>query len=154
MIITPHARLSARDLLPFGDVVPPVRPVIDRMEKQSLMIFAGTQVRFIQKRTRHRQSCLPIAFAILSLPFFSEVVTESQQPLGTNGRGGAVYRFVRILGVSLLPGVVTQFNDSRSAGIPVGDSIQRGVADIEVTDRSEERRVGGERNCRLISTTI
>src|SRR5690625_1298733 len=149
MVVTPHARLSARDLLPFGDVVPPVRAVIDRMEKQSLMIFASTQVGFIQKRTRHRQTCLPIAFAILSLPFFREVVTESQQPLGTNGRGGAVYRLVRIPGISLFPGVVTQLSDSRSTGIPVGDSIQRGVADIEITDCT--RRLHHEIDDRLTS---
>src|SRR2546423_1530233 len=60
VVIAPHARLAARYFPSIRNIIPAVRPVINRVQKQALVIGVRAQIRIIKKRVEHGQSSLPV----------------------------------------------------------------------------------------------
>src|SRR5262245_63348483 len=61
VVVAPHARLAARNARAGRHMIPPVRPVIDRMQQQPLMTILGAQIRLGKQRVEHAESRLVVA---------------------------------------------------------------------------------------------
>src|SRR5262249_41767180 len=64
VIVAPLARLTARNPGAWRHVVPTVRPVIDGMQQQPLVVRIDAHIRFIEDRFEHAEAGLLIPIRI------------------------------------------------------------------------------------------
>ena len=70
--------------------------MINRVENQPFMPEIPRQVRFIKKVLRDGQSRLTIASADFAFSPVAEIISQPEQSLRGNDRGGTVHGFVRV----------------------------------------------------------
>src|SRR5687767_10212753 len=60
VVIAPHRAFAVGNFLAFGDVVPAVWAVINRMQEKPLVLVFNRQIWLIKNRVRNREGCLSI----------------------------------------------------------------------------------------------
>src|ERR1035437_5843918 len=55
VVVPPHRTLPIRSFLAGCDIIPAVRPMIDRVQQQTLMLGIRGEIRFVEEGIGHRQ---------------------------------------------------------------------------------------------------
>ena len=135
MVVAPHGRLAAGNLPALWNVIPAVRAVVDGVEEQSVVIGIEAEVGFGEEGLRGGEAGGRVACPLLLLAVAVEVATQTEKSLRADRSGGAVDRLVVVEGVGWPVVVIDEVDEARGAGVPVGDAVSRGLADVELSDR-------------------
>src|SRR5260221_2712163 len=81
VVIAPHARLAARHFAARRNLVPAVRPMINAVQNQALMVRVHAQIRLGEKRAENREAGLPVPVCLGKISGLGEVIAEPQQAL-------------------------------------------------------------------------
>ena len=131
VIISPHARFTAGYGSSFGNMIPAVGAVIDRMEDKPFVVRILIQIGFSEKGLQYGQPRLFIGVSFgFALSF--QPASEAQQALAGDAGRGAVDRFVQVEGIggTILP--VGYQMQIRGPGIPVGYAVAARVDDVVI----------------------
>src|SRR5206468_1228461 len=79
VIIPPHRAFAIGDALARGDMVPAIRPMVNRVEQEALMLGLRGKIRFVKNRVGDSQSCLPVACTAPFVAVQSQVVSQAEQ---------------------------------------------------------------------------
>src|SRR5437879_2222166 len=81
VVVAPHGALAVGNPLAGRNVVPTVRPVINRVKQQTLVFGAGREIRFGEERVGDRQATLPITRAVLRVLFGQQIIPQPPETL-------------------------------------------------------------------------
>src|SRR6478672_3698516 len=132
MVVAPLARLAARHVRAGRDVVPPVRPVIDRVQQEPLVRWILTQIwpRWIEERVDHAEPGLPVAGSVTT---FAQEPAEPEKTLSRDCRRRTIDWLAIVERISGPAAPVTERQQSRRSRIPVGHTVcTRGGFDVKV----------------------
>ncbi len=83
VVVAPHAGFVTGDLLTFGNVIPAVGLVVDRVEEQAVVSRVDAEVGVGQERAQGGKTGLVVTLAVLGVG--AEVATEANEALGADG---------------------------------------------------------------------
>src|SRR5664280_1315609 len=101
MIVSPHARFSARNLRRGRNVIPSVGAMVDAMQQKPFVIRMRGEIGFLQQARKQREAGLGVVAASDS----AKRMTETNQSLSGNGAGRGIdgLELVERIGRSQLP---------------------------------------------------
>src|ERR1041385_3890687 len=108
MIISPHRAFAIGDGLARSDIVPAIRPMVNRVEQEALVPGFRREIWFVENRVRDSQSRLPVARPTRFVAFQSQVVSQAIQPLSGNNGRGTVHRLPLIERVRALGEIIAE----------------------------------------------
>src|ERR1035437_8622741 len=86
MIVSPHARFSARNLRRGRNVIPSVGAMVDAMQQEPFVIGMRGKIGLLQQARKQRQAGLGVVAASDG----AKRMTETNQSLSGNGAGRGI----------------------------------------------------------------
>ena len=132
MVVAPHRRFAARDPAAFGNMVPTIGTVINRMQDEPLMFRIGRKIGLRKDGVRNGQTSLPVAIAA-RFAFVLKKAPEAQKTLCGDGRCRAVHRLEVVFDLCWTVEIIWDPVQLGSAGIPIGNSVSRCLLNVKIT---------------------
>ena len=102
------------------------------MEEEALVLGVGGEIRFGEKSPSGGESGSEIVLGGFFVPLLLENSGETEESLGRDGSGRTIDRFMFVKRFRRAVEVVAQVDEAGGAGVPVGNAVGRGFAEIKV----------------------
>src|SRR5579862_2425688 len=87
MVVAPHARLAARNLLPCRNVVPSIGPMIHAVQQDAFVIRRGGKIGLLEQSLRYGEPGGKVLPAV-----FTEIPAQSQKALRADRARRRIHR--------------------------------------------------------------